>query len=203
MALVEISSIQDSNLKKAAERADSGNTRFSYNGKLDISEIGTFLKSAELLNCDYYAVYSVIDSYNYVKPTNLVNKIKLYEQIDNKKKQIEKLKSELSNLPINGTKEVGTIMGAGLGAAGGIYTMGCLVSSVNPLVGLCVIGVSALIGGVAGNAIGEGVSSHEARCADAQRKSLKEQIQKREQELEQLRQEFLNLYGTNTPKVIY
>lgn len=200
---VEISSIPNENLRKAAEQADSGNKNVSYNGKLDSSEISAFLKIAECLNCDYEAVYSIIDSCKNVKPESLKNKIKLYEQIDNKKKQIEQLKSELNDLPNNGSKIVGTVIGAGVGAGGALLTITAIAASINPLVGLGIIGLSALIGGYTGNAIGSGLSSHDAKCVDKQREKLEIQIKNRENELAQLREEFLNLYGSNKPSVIY
>lgn len=201
--VVEISSIHNENLRKAAEQADSGNRKVSYNGKLDSTEISAFLKYAEYLNCDYESVCSIIDSYSNVNPESLNNKIKLYEQIDNKKKQIEQLKSELKDLPNNGSKTVGTAIGAGVGAGGAMLIITNIAASINPLVALGIIGLSAFIGGYTGNAIGSGLSSHEAKCIDKQRENLEIQIKNREKELVQLRQEFLNLYGTNNPSVIY
>ena len=201
--VIEISSIHNDNLKKAAEQADSGNNKVSYNGKLDSSEISAFLKHAEYLNCDYEAVYSIIDSCINVKPESLNNKIKLYEQIDNKKKRIEQLKSELNDLPNNGSKTVGTVIGAGVGAGGALLTIATITASINPLVALGIIGLSAFIGGYIGNAIGSGLSSHNAKCVDKQKEKLEIQIENREKELAQLRQDFLDLYGTNKPGVIY
>ena len=201
--VVEISSIHNENLRKAAEQADSGNKNVSYNGKLDSSEISAFLKNAEYLDCDYESVCSIIDSYDNIKPESLNNKIKLYEQIDNKKKNIEQLKSELNELPRNGSRDTGTIVGAGIGAGGALLTITTITASINPLVALGIIGLSALIGGYTGNAIGGGLSSHEAKCADKQKERLEIQIENREKELTQLRQEFLNLYGTNKPSIIY
>jgi len=200
---VEISSIHNENLRKAAEQADSGNKNISYNGKLDSSEISAFLKNAEYLNCDYESVCSIIDSYNNIKPESLNNKIKLYEQIDNKKKNIAKLKSELNELPSNGSRDTGTITGAALGAGGAILTLASVTSSINPLVAIGIVGISAIIGGYTGNAIGGGLSSHDAKCVDKQREKLEIQIENREKELAQLRQDFLNLYGTNKPSIIY
>ena len=201
--VVEISSIHNENLRKAAEIADSGNKNVSYNGKLDSSEISAFLKNAEYLNCDYESVCSIIDSYSNVKPESLNNKIKLYEQIDNKKKQIEQLKSELNDLPSNGSKTVGTVIGAGVGAGGALLTITAVAATINPLVALSIVGLSAFIGGYTGNAIGSGLSSHDAKCVDKQREKLEIQIKNRENELAQLRQDFLNLYGTNKPSIIY
>ena len=201
--VIEISSIQDNNIRKAAEQADSGNKNVSYNGKLDSSEISTFLKNAEHLNCDYKQVCSIIDSFNNVKPESLNSKIKLYEQIDNKKKTIEQLQSKLSVLPSNGSKITGTIVGGALGAGAAIWTLATYASNINPWVGIAVICLSAFLGGNTGNTIGGALSSHEAKCVDKQREKLEIQIENREKELEQLRQEFMDLYGTNNPSVIY
>ena len=62
MGTLDITTIQDSKLRRAAEAADSGNGKTAYNNKLDSSELSVFIKEASKTGCNTDDINDIIQN---------------------------------------------------------------------------------------------------------------------------------------------
>ena len=157
---LDITRIDNSKLRKAAEQADSQGNK-AFNGKLDASEINVFIEAAKKEGCNMSEITSVVNQIGIDKNDKTsANKMKLMQEIEQLNKKIETKKEELAKREAkynemqpgifkNTTQKVGTAIGAGLGA---VVTAGVLATTLtlSGPVGWLALAGGAAVGGLAG-----------------------------------------------------
>ncbi len=96
---IDINSIQNSALKETAQKADSKGQN-AFNSNLDPNEISVFIDEAKNAGCEMRDIMSIVN-FGVAEdeiPTEVTNKIRLQQDIDNLSNQIEKKEQEYAEL---------------------------------------------------------------------------------------------------------
>ena len=124
---LQISTITDKNIRKAAQEADSQGTR-AFNGILDKEEVSLFIKYAKNMNCNMTEVMNIANRIGVDKNTqSTINRetqiTNLKDKINNKKQLLQSKMKEYENIKQKPTtaqyvgRTVGGAATAVLGAA--------------------------------------------------------------------------------------
>lgn len=194
---ITIKSIQNKELRKAAEYADS-----NLNGQVDEQELSLFTSRAIKNDCATSQILSAIEPFKSCTNDHVQSNFAKLEEIKSletelakKKEQLSVNQTKLEQMPKAKTVNNSACVGMGIGGLGGLTYAGYAVMSATGPVGLAIaagMGLltavgATLIGMKAGENIGEKIESHDEKIARNNREVFeKENITKLVGEIDRL-----------------